>query len=178
MDWIALIVFVAVWIVGLVATLVPILPSSLIVWLGICLYAWMTGFVEIGWVWLAVLGIVAFGASWIDNVAGAWGVRRYGGSGGAIWGAFLGGLVGFGLGPIGFLIGPFLGAFLVEWFLGKRRLATVIPPENRLEASKSNLRQALRSSQGTWLGLGVGIGLKGIVHLLMGLAVLLRIAIG
>jgi hypothetical protein len=154
----ATLVFIVIWLAALVATFVPIIPATFVIWLAALLHAVLTGFQPLNWGFLLGLGVLAVAASLVDNLAAAWGARRYGGSSAAGWGALVGGLVGIFLGPLGLLVGPFLGAVVAELFVTGKPL-----PE------------ALRSGVGTLLGLLGGIGAKFLIHLAMGIIVLVRV---
>jgi uncharacterized protein len=158
MTWIPITVFIVLWLIALVATFVPVVPSTLIIWCAALLHAVLTGFQPLNWPFLIGLAVLAGVAFVVDNLAAAWGARKFGGSSAAGWGALIGGLVGLFLGPLGFLFGPILGAILAEMLLAKKE-----PLE------------AMRSGIGTLLGMLGGIGAKLLIHLGMGALVLLRI---
>ena len=48
---------------GIVGTLVPVLPGPLLIWLGAFVWAWADGFVHIGWPTLLVLAVLTI-ISW------------------------------------------------------------------------------------------------------------------
>lgn len=118
---------------GLIGTILPILPGLPLIWIGALLWAWGDGFQQVGWPTLIVLAIIA--------VAG-WGVsllvtpaisRRAGVSWRAIGGAILGGILGgiflSFLPVIGTFFGALLGAVIGMWFVeyqirGDERAAT------------------------------------------------------
>ena len=158
MTWLPLLLFVILWLAALVSTFVPVIPATLIIWLAALLYAVMTGFQALTWGYLIGLGVLAGVAFLIDNIAAAWGARKFGGSSAAGWGALAGGLVGLFLGPLGFLFGPILGAVLAEMLI-----------------SKKEPLEALRSGVGTLVGMLGGIGAKLLIHVAMGVLVLIRI---
>jgi uncharacterized protein len=158
MSWLPLVLFVILWLVALVATFVPVIPATLIIWLAALLYAVLTGFQPLTWGYLIALAALAAVAFLIDNIAAAWGARKFGGSSAAGWGALLGGLVGLFLGPLGFLVGPILGAIIAEMLI-----------------SKKEPLEAMRSGVGTLLGMLGGIGAKLLIHVAMGVLVLIRI---
>jgi uncharacterized protein len=155
---IATIVFVILWLASLVATFVPVVPATLIIWGAALLHALLTGFQPLSWGYLIALGVLAGFAFVVDNIAAAWGAKKFGGSSAAGWGALVGGLVGLFLGPLGFLIGPILGAILAE-----------------LIVSRKQPLEAMRSGVGTLLGMLGGIGAKLVIHFFMGVLVLIRI---
>ena len=158
MNWLPLLLFVILWLVALVATFIPVIPATLIIWLAALLHAVLTGFQPLTWGYLIALGVLAGFALVIDNIAAAWGARKFGGSSAAAWGALVGGLVGLFLGPLGFLFGPILGAVLAEMLI-----------------SKKEPFEALRSGVGTLVGMLGGIGAKLLIHVVMGVLVLIRI---
>ena len=158
METVADVLFVVLWVAGLALTFVPIVPATWIIWGAALLNAVLTGFNPINWTFLIVLALIALVAVTIDNVAAAWGARKFGGSSAAGWGALVGGIVGLFLGPIGFLIGPFAGAVVAEMLVSRREPV-----------------DAIKSGIGTLAGMLGGIGAKLVVHAAMGVLVLLRI---
>ena len=153
----ATLVFVIAWLIGVVGTFVPILPATLIIFLGALLAGFLEGFERLNWVWLLGLGLVTLAASLIDNLASGWGARKFGGSKAAMWGAVLGGLAGFWL-PFGLIVGPLGGALAAELAFARRPVAEVV-----------------RSAWGTLVGLLAGIAAKFVLNILMGFAVLWRL---
>ena len=154
----ATMLFTVIWLGALIATFVPVIPATLIIWSAALLHAVLTGFQPITWGFLAALGALAITAMLVDNLAAAWGAKKFGGSSPAGWGALIGGLVGLLLGPLGFMIGPFLGVVLTE-----------------LIFTRKSILEAISSGVGTLLGLLGGIGAKLVIHLTMGVLVLVRI---
>jgi uncharacterized protein len=158
MDWLPDVLFILIWLGALVATFIPVIPATLLIWGAALVHALLTGFVPLGWGYLLALGVLAAAAMLVDNLAAAWGAKKFGGSSYAAWGALVGGLLGMFFGPLGFLLLPFLGAVVLELLLGKKPL-----PE------------AVKSGIGTLLGILGGVGAKFLIHLGMGLLVLVRI---
>jgi uncharacterized protein YqgC (DUF456 family) len=154
----ATVLFVVIWLGALVATFVPVVPATLIIWLAALLHAVLTEFQPLTSGFLIGLGVLAVAAMLVDNVAAAWGAKRFGGSSAAAWGALVGGLVGLLLGPLGFVVGPFLGAVASE-----------------LLVSGKPVPEAIRSGIGTLLGMLGGIEAKLVIHLAMGVIVLVRV---
>jgi uncharacterized protein len=158
MEWLPDVLFVVIWLGSLVATFIPIVPATLLIWGAALVHALLTGFVPLGWGYLAALAVLAAAAMLVDNIAAAWGAKKFGGSSQAAWGALLGGLLGMFFGPFGFLLLPFLGAVLFEMLL-----------------SKKPMLGAIKSGIGTLLGILGGVGAKLLIHLGMGVLVLVRI---
>jgi uncharacterized protein len=155
---IANVLFILIWLGSLLATFVPVVPATLLIWGAALLHGLLTGFQPLTWGFLLGLGVLVAVAMLIDNVAAAWGAKKFGGSSYATWGALIGGLVGIFLGPLGFLIAPFFGAVLAEVLFAKKTW---------LEAGKSGF--------GTLLGILGGVGAKFFIHLGMGVLVLTQI---
>ena len=137
--WILAVLLVAL---GLVGTVLPVLPGALLVALGLGLAAWADGFVHVGGGPLLAIGALAALSYAVDLLATAFGARRFGASPRAALGAALGGLVGLFLGFVGVILGPFVGAVLAE--LSLRR----------------DLGQAGRAGAGAWLGMLLGAASK------------------
>ena len=113
---------VLVMLVGLIGTLFPVLPGTFIIFGGSLLWGWATGFTQVDTRTLVAIGLMAL-LSWIvGQIAVLFGSRTFGSSKWGIFGAILGSIValfaGGLLGPFGFVIFPFLGAFLLELIAG------------------------------------------------------------
>jgi hypothetical protein len=127
---------------GFVGIVFPALPGTILILCGFLLYGLLTGFDSLP-VWFFVGQGVLTGLSYaVDLLATAWGVRKFGGSKEAAWGAALGILLVFVLGPFGILVGPLLGAAIGELLMGEQ------------------LRQALHSGLGSFLGFIAGTAAK------------------
>ena len=136
-------------IVGLLGTVLPVIPGALLVFAGLLLAAWADDFARVGPVALTIigaLGLVSWGADFAASVLGA---RRVGASPQALVGATLGGLFGFLLGFAGMILGPFVGAVAGE-LIARREL---------VQAGKVGL--------GTWLGLVAAAVVKVILAFMM-----------
>lgn len=149
--------FVLFWVAGLVGTFVPVLPAAPLIVVGALLAAFLTGFAGLTWPWLGLVLALGLLGMLLDNLAAAWGSRRFGGSRNGLIGALVGGLLGMFFFPVGLLLGPLLGALAGE-LLARR-----------------TLREAGRSAGGAVLGLLAGTGVKLALHLGMGGVVLWRL---
>lgn len=116
---IALGIAIVVMVVGVLGTIVPILPGLPLVWITMLLFAIVEGFERINASFLIVTFIVLIAAEVADHLGRAWGARRYGASKAGVWGAVLGTFVGLFFLPIGFFLGPFLGAVVAELLSGR-----------------------------------------------------------
>jgi uncharacterized protein YqgC (DUF456 family) len=122
--------------------LLPGLPGTPLVFVGLLLAAWSDDFQTVGVgtvVLLAALTLLAFAVDFISSSLGA---RRAGASREAVIGAALGALVGIFFGFAGIVFGPFAGAVIGE-FLARR-----------------SLEQAGRAGVGAWIGFILGTGVK------------------
>lgn len=129
-------------LVGLIGTLLPVMPGALLVFLGMFAGAWADDFSRVGWAVLGVLAILTVLFYVLDFLAGAYGARRLGASRWGVIGAILGALVGMFFGFIGVVVGPFVGAVVGE-LLARRGL---------LEAS--------RAGAGAWIGLVLSVAAR------------------
>jgi uncharacterized protein YqgC (DUF456 family) len=137
-------------IIGFVGSVLPGLPGSPLILLGVLIYAWYTEFQVITWTLLLGLIALAILSHFLDFFASVLGVKKLGGSRWGMVGALMGGIIGiFAGGIFGLFVGPFLGAFLLE----------LIKTEN--------LRVSLRSGAGTILGFILGTVGKLIIAIIM-----------
>lgn len=109
--WIVAAALIAVGVAGLV---LPVLPGPLLLFAGLWMAAWLEGFAHVGAAPLVFIGALAAVASLTDFLAGALFARRRGASASSVAGATLGAVVGVFFGPVGLLLGPFVGAVLGE----------------------------------------------------------------
>jgi uncharacterized protein YqgC (DUF456 family) len=94
----------------------------------------------------------------IDYIASAVGTKRFGGSKQAVWGAIIGTIPGLlFLGPLGIIIGPFLGAVIAELLRG------------------TEIRQTNRVGLGTIIGILGGTVLKICIEVAMIIYFFIRI---
>jgi len=151
MDWIILWWVLAALIVvgGLVGTVVPALPGVPLIFAGLVLAAWSTGFEPVGWGTIGILAVLTVIAVIIDIMSAAFGAKRKGASPRAFWGATLGAIAGMFFGLVGILFGPFIGAVLAELSAG------------------SGAHQAGRAGYGVWIGLVLGTAAKLAIAFLM-----------
>ncbi len=121
--------------IGMAGTILPVLPGTVLILAGFIIYGLIAGFDGMG-IYFFIGQAVLVGLSYlVDFIATALGVKMYGGSKAAIWGAVTGTLLIFVIGPIGLLIGPLAGAILGELLMGEQ------------------LRQSMRAGFGSFLGL-------------------------
>lgn len=120
LENLALVIAVLMFAIGLIGTVLPALPGAALIVLGMVVYGLKTDFESLGIAFyvlqLLVLGVISI----VDFFASAISAKKYGGSKHAAFGAFIGTIGGIiFLGPLGIIIGPFIGSLVVELLLGK-----------------------------------------------------------
>ena len=146
--WVMVSIF---FLAGLAGSIIPGMPGPPVVFAGALVYGLFTGFTEMGWVMLLVLGLLATVSQLLDYLASAYGAKKFGGSGWGIWGSLIGGLIGFFIFNIpGMIVGLFAGAVLMELWKGKK-----------------DTRAALKVGGGSLLGFMGGTLMKVVFSLLM-----------
>lgn len=111
---------IALALVGLVGVIVPFLPGAGLAWLGLFLYAIYSSFENISALTVIIFLIFTVGTMFLDYAAPLIGAQRYKASRNGIVGSIIGMLLGvISLGPLGLVIGPFVGAFVGELTTGK-----------------------------------------------------------
>lgn len=113
MDSILLILGLLCCIIGLFGSFLPILPGPLLSWIGLLLL-YLTEKVENNYWVLGITFIITIVITVLDYVIPAKGTKRFGGTKYGVWGTNIGLVVGLFFPPFGFIIGPFLGAFVGE----------------------------------------------------------------
>ncbi len=136
------VVGIGLGLAGLVGLALPAVPGAPLLFIGLVLIAWAENFVYVGTGTLITLAVLAGATYVVDLVAGAFGVRRFGASPRAMFGAMLGALLGLFFGLIGIVIGPFVGAGIGELSTGK------------------DLRAAGRAGIGATIGMVIGVAAK------------------
>jgi uncharacterized protein YqgC (DUF456 family) len=115
MDTIVLGLALFVMLIGLVGTVLPVLPGTILILLGALLYAVVDGFQLVGWPTLIVLGLLTLVATTADIWASSAGAKVSGASGWSIVTGLIGGLAGFILLSLpGAIIGAVGGVLLTE----------------------------------------------------------------
>ena len=129
-------------LVGIAGVILPALPGIPLVFAGLVLAAWADDFVHVGWLPLTVLGLLTLLSFTVDILATVVGAQRVGASRKALWGTFLGSIVGVFFMPIGLFVGPLAGALLGEYWHTRE------------------LGRSTKVGLATWLGILLGFALK------------------
>ena len=129
-------------LVGLIGTVLPVLPGPPIAWAGL-LAAHFSNYSQIEiWILIAT-GIAAIFVTVMDNIFPSIMTKKAGGSKAATWGCTIGLVVAFFLGPIFILITPFAGAYIGEMI-----------------HDSSDAKRALKAAFGAFKGFLLGTGIK------------------
>jgi uncharacterized protein YqgC (DUF456 family) len=139
MHVIGWIIAIGLILIGLAGTVLPGLPGTILIFLGLFLGAWLDGFNHVGGLLVVILGLLSFVAYILDAVVVGFAARAVNASREAMIGAMLGMFVGVFTGFVGLLIWPFIGAVIGE-YLAQRDLA-----------------RAGRVGLATWVGLALGV---------------------
>ncbi len=113
MDIFLIIVGFICVLVGVMGSFIPVLPGLPISWVGLLLLH-LTSVIPMDYVYLGIWLAIAILILVLDYVIPALGTKKYGGSSYGVWGTTIGLLVGMFFPPFGFIIGPFVGAYIGE----------------------------------------------------------------
>jgi uncharacterized protein YqgC (DUF456 family) len=149
MNTALIIIAVTLGILGLVGTIVPVLPGTIISFLGLVAASFTEGS-NIEVVVLTVWGVVSLAVIALDYLLPGYFSKRFGGTKWGSWGATIGTIVGIFIGPAGLILGPFAGAVIGE-----------------LLGEKLTMREAIRVGFGSMLSFVVGSLFKFIVGVFM-----------
>lgn len=129
-------------LIGFIGTFVPVLPGAPLAWLGLLL-AFFSEYCEISILGLVIAGIFAVLVSVMDNFLPVFMTKKFGGSKAAITGSTIGLIVGFFTGPLGIILGPFVGAYIGE-----------------LIHNNGKLQGVFKAAMGAFVGFLTGTGIK------------------
>lgn len=146
MDIALLLVGFCCMIAGIFGSFLPVLPGPGLSWFGILLL-YFTDAVPMNYWILGITLVVTIVISVLDYTIPAQGTKRFGGSSYGIWGTNIGLVVGiFAPVPFGFLIGPFVGAFIGE-----------------LIYNSKDHKRALKAATGSFIGFLVSSFMKFVI---------------
>ncbi|TBL71618.1 DUF456 domain-containing protein [Paenibacillus thalictri] len=150
MTIIAWVLVIALFVVGMLGAVYPVLPGVLAIFGAFFVYGLMISFEPFGlWFWLiqsTIVAAVIIG----DYVISALGVKKFGGSRASAIGSTIGVIVGpFVIPAVGLIVGPFLGAMIGELIIG------------------ANFRQSVNSGLGALLGFFSSVVVKVVLQIIM-----------
>jgi hypothetical protein len=109
-------------LLGIAGCVLPILPGPALSFFGLLLLALLNHFSPpLTPTLIAIMAALTLGVTVGDYVIPLWGAKRYGTSTWGIWGSVIGMVIGIFFSPFGMLLGAFVGAVIVEWFVQKER---------------------------------------------------------
>jgi len=135
-------------IIGVLGSLLPVLPGPPLSYAGILLLHF-SSYAQYSTRFLILFGALTAVVAVLDYVIPVWGTRQFGGSRYGTWGATIGVIVGLFMGPIGLILGPFFGAVIGEILYGK----------------KSN--EAFRAGFGSFIGFVTGTLMKIVLSVIL-----------
>jgi uncharacterized protein len=100
---------------GIAGTVLPVLPGTPLVFLGLLVAAKLDHFRHVGGKTIAVLALLTILSYLIDLIAVYFGVRSVDASRKALLGASIGMAIGIFMGLPGLILAPLMGAFIGEW---------------------------------------------------------------
>lgn len=100
-------------IIGLVGCFVPLLPGPPLSYVGLLVLQFRAD-APFSSTFLLVWAGITMAVTAVDYFVPVWGTRRWGGSSYGMWGCAIGLVAGFWFGPLGIILGPFVGAFVGE----------------------------------------------------------------
>jgi uncharacterized protein YqgC (DUF456 family) len=115
---------IVLFAIGLIGTVVPILPGTTIILAGAVIHRMMLGPEKsIGWPTIGVLVLLTLATYVLDFLGSYFGAKYFGATKWGTFGAIIGALIGLFFGIIGLFVGPVIGAIAGEFIAGKRMIA-------------------------------------------------------
>jgi uncharacterized protein len=109
--------------VGLIGTVLPVFPGTIIILAAAVLHRLMLGPEKsLGWRTIVMLGLLTLVSYGLDVLAGYFGAKFFGATKWGTFGAILGALIGVFFGLVGLFLGPVIGAIAGEFIAGKRMI--------------------------------------------------------
>ena len=111
-------------VVGIIGSVLPVLPGVPLSYAGILLLHF-TEKVQFSIPFLILWLVLVILVQLLDYYVPIWGTRKFGGSKRGVWGCAIGMVVGLFFGPWGIVLGPFVGAIVGELSGGKQTQAAI-----------------------------------------------------
>ena len=148
MEWFWIILGIGLCLIAIIGSLLPLLPGPPIAFAGLLLQQFREPDPFDTKTLLIFAGVVVVSLV-LDFLIPILSTKKFGGTKYGVWGCTLGFIAAFWLGPLGVIIGPFVGAFLGEMIAGQ-------------DSSKS-----LKAAFGSFVGFLLGSFLKLVVCFFM-----------
>jgi uncharacterized protein YqgC (DUF456 family) len=141
MDLLWIMIGIILILVGLAGCVLPFLPGPPLCFIALIVQQLKTHPpFEANFLWI-MAGVTSAVVA-LEFLIPIYGTKRYGGSKYGMWGCTIGLIAGLWLGPLGIIVGPFVGAFIGEMIFG------------------ADSDQAIRSAFGSFIGFLTGTLLK------------------
>lgn len=142
LDVVLIIIGILLLLAGLAGTIIPVLPGAPLAWLGL-LVSSFSAYTSISVYSLIISGILVLFVSIVDNIFPTLMIKQAGGSRAGTKGSIVGLILGFFIGPVGIILGPFAGALVGEMI-----------------HDSSDFNRVLKAAFGAFKGFLLGTGLK------------------
>ena len=143
LESVLIILSIILLISGIAGSVLPVLPGPPLSWLGLLLLKFVPSLSQhLSWTAVIVVGLFTLLVFILDNLLPIWSTKKIGGDKVVVWGAGLGFVAGLWFGPLGIILGPFVGALLAGLISG------------------SHIKAALKHASGAFIGFFAGIVLK------------------
>jgi uncharacterized protein YqgC (DUF456 family) len=122
MSWeqiIGISIALIIMLVGLIGSVVPVLPGTPVVLIAAIGHRLYFGEASISNLFLLVLGLLTGLSLLLDFIASVLGAKKFGATWRGMVGAVIGGVIGLFFNIPGIILGPFLGAMILEMSGGK-----------------------------------------------------------
>lgn len=147
MDVLGWVLITALFVVGMLGAIYPILPGALAIYGAFFVYGWFFTFEPFGWMFWTLQTLIVVVLFIADYAVSAWGVSKFGGSRASVFGSTIGIIIGpFVLPAFGLIIGPFAGGVIGELIHG------------------STMKEAVRAGIGALVGLLTSVVVKFILQ--------------
>ena len=128
-------------LLGFGGVVLPAIPGAPLALVGLLIFKLFSGDCGFGWEVIIIAGVFVLIGAILDYVLPISLTKKFGGSKYGVFGAIIGLIVGLFFPPIGFVVGPFLGAFLAE-----------------LAFASKDMKGALKAAIGSFVGFLITTG--------------------
>tara|TARA_Y200000002_G_C22356593_1_gene527306 strand:+ start:68 stop:559 length:492 start_codon:yes stop_codon:yes gene_type:complete len=144
MDIFFVIIGIILCFVGIIGSFIPLIPGPITSFSGL-LFLHLTTFVPFDFYFIIGCFTIAISVFMLDLIIPIIGLKKLGGTKKGLIGATIGLLLGFFIGPIGLISGPFIGALSGELL------------------NKNGIKKSIKASLGTLIGFLAGVAMKFLV---------------
>ena len=141
MDIFFVIIGIILCFVGIIGSFIPLIPGPITSFSGL-LFLHLTTFVPFDFYFIIGCFTIAISVFILDLIIPIIGLKKLGGTKKGLIGATIGLLLGFFIGPIGLISGPFIGALSGELL------------------NNNGIKKSIKASLGTLIGFLAGVAMK------------------